>query len=869
MKTSLLKKILAAIIVILLPIIVSLIYIYHNDKQFLIDNIQKELTVIADAYEGQIYQFLEMSRSRVNDFASDGIIREHFQDIIEGRESGDKFLNDYLIKNKKSVDKSIHSISLMTFDGRILVSTDRSRIGKQFEIDAAPAHVDGRSPFIGTEVNFSGMEQIVSLAPVFSIRHDIPLGIIVNHIFLTELNRLLTGKLTKSLSTENKEGHKRRTFEVYLVNGARLMITESRFIKESILRQAVNTAPVNACLEEDREMSGLYPDYRGIEVAGASMCIPSMKWTLLAEIDTKEVLAPLVKMRRNAIIASIGVIGIIILFFIFIFRNVIVPLRNISGAAEGIASGNYEITVPVQSHDEIGRLAALFNKMGQEIENRTNLLKNSEERLRAIIDNSASVIYLKDTDGKYLLVNRRFKELFRITNQEITGKTDFDLFPEEFARTFRENDIKVLRANTHIEFDEMAPQDDGIHNFISVKFPVSNIAGVPLAVCGISTDITERKRLTEERLELQKKYEELVNNLNVGIYRISEGGDIIEANSTAIMLSGAESREALFKHNVRDFFVNKKEFREFIDRILIEGSITNMELELVSVTGNKYYASISAVRKRDKAGKIYIDGIMEDVTKFKSLEVQLRLSQKMEAVGQLAAGIAHDFNNILTGITGYGTLLTMKTAKDPVLKGYASQILVLAERAAILTQGLLAFSRKQIMNPEVHDLNEIAKRFVQILAGIIGGNIEVISRLSDQNLPVMTDSSQIEQVLMNLAANSKDALAGGGTITIETSLISTVNVPLNKTNSSAKEKFALLRFTDSGMGIPTELRDKIFDPFFTTKEVGKGTGLGLSMVHGIIEQHNGIITVESEVSKGTTFNIYLPISDHITEIREA
>ena len=256
---------------------------------------------------------------------------------------------------------------------------------------------------------------------------------------------------------------------------------------------------------------------------------------------------------------------------------------------------------------------------------------------------------------------------------------------------------------------------------------------------------------------------------------------------------------------------------------------------------------------------------MEDVTKLKSLEVQLRLSQKMEAVGQLAAGIAHDFNNILTGITGYGTLLTMKTAKDPVLKGYASQIVVLAERAAILTQGLLAFSRKQIMNPEVHDLNEITKRFVQILAGIIGGNIEVISRLTDENLPVLTDSSQIEQVLMNLATNSKDALAGGGKITIETSLISAVNVPLNKTNSSAKGKFALLRFTDSGMGIPTELRDKIFDPFFTTKEVGKGTGLGLSMVHGIIEQHNGIITVESEVSKGTTFNIYLPISDHITE----
>ena len=443
-------------------------------------------------------------------------------------------------------------------------------------------------------------------------------------------------------------------------------------------------------------------------------------------------------MRRNAVIASLGVIGLIILFFVFLFRSVIVPLKKFSGAAEGIASGNYEITVPVQSHDEIGRLAGLFNKMGQEIGHRTNLLRSSEERLRAIIDNSPSVIYLKDTDGKYLLVNRRFKELFRLSNQEITGKTDFDLFPKEFAETFRENDIKVLKSNTHIEFDEKAPQDDGIHDYISVKFPVSNIAGVPFAVCGISTDITE----------------------------------------------------------------------------------------------------------------------------LKSLENQLRLSQKMEAVGQLAGGVAHDFNNILTGITGYAALLSMKTETEPVLKGYATHIVSLAEKAAKLTQGLLAFSRKQIMHPGIHDLNEITNRFIQILSGIIGGNIGIVSKLSDDNLHVMADSSLIEQALMNLATNSKDAMAGDGTITIETGLISSVNIQLDKTKKTrAAGNYALLRFSDTGVGIPAELIDKIFDPFFTTREVGKGTGLGLSTVHGIIEQHDGIITVESEVSRGTTFNIYLPIRE--------
>ncbi len=859
LRSSLLHKILAAIIVILLPIIVSFVYIYYSDKQYLTDNIQKELNVIAEAYEGQVYQFLEMSRGRVNDFASDGLIREHFQKILEGRESGETYLNDYLIKQKKSLDKSIHAISLMTFDGRILASTDSSRIGKDFTIEAEPVMMKDRRPFIGSDIHFSGMEQIVSLAPVFSIRQEQPLGIIVNHIFLTELNRLLSGKLKKSLGVISDDGRNRRTFEVYLVNRDRRMITESRFIKDSILREEVNTEPVKACLEEEREMSGIYLDYRGVEVAGASTCIPSLKWTLLAEIDTGEVLAPLEIMRRNAFIATLGVIGLIILFFIFLYRYVIVPLQKLSGAAQGIASGNYEITVPVHSRDEIGRLAGLFNKMGAEIESRTNLLKHSEERLRAIIDNSASVIYLKDTDGKYLLVNRRFKELFSVTSRDLEGKTDFDLFPNELAASYREHDLKVLMSNTHLEFDEKVLQNDGIHDYISVKFPVANVSGVSLAVCGISTDITERNRLTEERLELQKKYEELVNNLNVGVFRISEFGDIIEANSTAIMLSGAANREELLRYNLRDLFLEGKEFRDFIETVMTEGAISNMEPGLRSVTGNKYYASLSAVQKKDKDGKIYIDGVVEDVTKLRNLEIQLRSSQKMEAVGQLAAGVAHDFNNILTGITGYGTLLSMKTEIDPVLKGYASHIVALAEKGANLTQGLLSFSRKKIMNTEVHDLNEIINRFIHILTGIIGRDIEVESRLTDDKLPVMADSSLIDQVLMNLAANSKDAMLDGGTITIETSLISSENVPLKSANSRQHGNYALLRFTDTGEGIHDQLRDKIFDPFFTTKEVGKGTGLGLSIVHGIIEQHHGIITVETELSRGTTFNIYLPV----------
>ncbi len=858
---SLLQKVLLATTLILLPIIITFIYNYKKDREHLEEYIKNDLTVMAEAYEGQVYQFIEMSRQRVQDFASDGVIRKHFQDIIEGSETGDQFLNTYLSRYTKPIDKSVHSISLLTFDGRIMASTDSSRIGKYFsiEIDTVP-RTEG-IPVVEKEMTFSGMEQIVVLAPVFSIPQEKPIGIIANHIFLSELNRLLTGELIRNLGAKSRDVGRRKTMEVYLVNKDMLMITESKFIKNSILRQSVDSPPVQVCLKDNKEMTGFYRNYRGVEVAGASMCIPSMKWTLLAEIDRSEVMEPLEAVRRSAIAGSIIVIGLIITFFIFLFRNVIVPLRRLSYAANDFAKGNYSVSLPAESRDEIGNLSNSFNKMAEEITQRSILIKNSEERLLAIINNSPAVIYLKDSDGRYILVNRRFEELFRLTNDKISGKTDFDLFASEFASTFRENDIKVLKSGRPVEFDEVVPQDDGLHHYISVKFPLFDIAGLPLAVCGISTDITERTRMNEEKLELQKKYEDLVNNLNVGIYRISESGDIIEANMAAIMLSETESKDELLQHNVRDLFLNQGDFSVFMRRILKNGSIENVETELQTVKGNKFHASISAVLKRDTDGRVYIDGVIEDITKLKRLEVQLRLAQKMEAVGQLAGGIAHDFNNILTGITGYSTLLSMKTETDQVLKGYASHIISLSDKAANLTQGLLAFSKRQVMNIEVHDLNDIIKRFISMVTRIIGEDIEIISRPSDKPLLVMADPTQIEQVMMNLVTNAKDAMVKGGTIIIETSLISADDFSLSRQEDSTKHYYALLRFIDTGTGMPAEVKDKIFDPFFTTKEVGKGTGLGLSVVHGIIEQHNGKIEVESEPGKGTTFNIFMPITD--------
>ena len=241
------------------------------------------------------------------------------------------------------------------------------------------------------------------------------------------------------------------------------------------------------------------------------------------------------------------------------------------------------------------------------------------------------------------------------------------------------------------------------------------------------------------------------------------------------------------------------------------------------------------------------------------LHAQLLQSQKMEAVGQLAGGIAHDFNNILTAMMGYGHLLKMKLKEEDPLRSYAEHILFLSDRAGNLTHSLLAFSRKQIMNPRPVDLNEIVRRIDHLLSRIIGEDIRLQTMLSEKALIVMADPGQIEQVLMNLATNAKDAMPAGGLLTIQTETVA-IDHEFIKGHGFGKEgPYVLLSLTDTGAGMERETREKIFEPFFTTKEVGKGTGLGLAMAYGIIKQHEGYINVYSEPGRGTTFRIYLPL----------
>jgi signal transduction histidine kinase/CheY-like chemotaxis protein len=262
--------------------------------------------------------------------------------------------------------------------------------------------------------------------------------------------------------------------------------------------------------------------------------------------------------------------------------------------------------------------------------------------------------------------------------------------------------------------------------------------------------------------------------------------------------------------------------------------------------------------------EIFERGHAEDVRK--KLEQQLRQAQKMEAVGQLAGGIAHDFNNILSVVLGYGELLKDKLpSNDPAAAQYVNFIVSAAEKGANLTQSLLTFSRNQIITTKPVNLNEAVKDMVKLLDRVIGEVIQLKTVLYDSDLTVMADKSQIEQVLINICINARDAMPRGGRLTIETDEVA-VDDEFAKMNLFEKKgRYALISLSDTGVGMDEKTKERIFDPFFTTKELGRGTGLGLFVVYGIIRQHNGYINVYSEPGKGSTFKIYFPLIEQLAE----
>jgi signal transduction histidine kinase len=283
--------------------------------------------------------------------------------------------------------------------------------------------------------------------------------------------------------------------------------------------------------------------------------------------------------------------------------------------------------------------------------------------------------------------------------------------------------------------------------------------------------------------------------------------------------------------------------------------------------GSRIYAEISASPYRDRSGTIIgTIGLISDVSERKHLEDLLRQAQRLEAVGQLAGGVAHDFNNLLTVVKCHTELLAADTRHDSDTRAALLEIDRAADRAAGLTRQLLAFSRRQLLQPKRVSLDEIVAQTAPLLHRVVGANVELVTRRYGESRPVFVDPLQLEHVLVVLIRNANDAMPDGGRVVIETTIVDLAYAAASQEGSVPAGKYALLTVADSGHGMDSRTRARLFEPFFTTKEPGEGSGLGLASVYGIVKQSGGFIDVRSTPGIGTTFRIYLPLSQTITPV---
>jgi PAS domain S-box-containing protein len=507
--------------------------------------------------------------------------------------------------------------------------------------------------------------------------------------------------------------------------------------------------------------------------------------------------------------------------------------------------------------DETGRVNGLIG-LAVDISER----KRAEDQRREyerVVEGLDEMIIVVGRDYRYLLANRAYLSYRGETRDEILGR----LVPDVLGKDVFEREVqprldeclagKVVRYEMRMAYPGIGERDLSIS-----YFPIEGPAGIDRVAC-VLQDVTEHRRAQEQQARLSRVVEQATDSILI----TDPQGTMIYVNPAFERISGYSRAEAIgqnprmLKSGHQDAAFYRRMWETLARGEVWKGRMVNRRKD-----GTLYQEDATIGPVRDASGRLvnYV-AVKQDVTNEMRLERQLMQAQKMEAVGRLAGGVAHDFNNLLGVITGYGEMTLRKLRVEDPLRGKVDQILKAADRAAGLTRQLLAFSRQQVLQPKIVDLNDLVSNVEKMLRRLIGEDIELATSLDPALGSVRADPGQVEQVLMNLAVNARDAMPDGGRLTIETQ-----NVELGPEDAAHRPPagaglYVMLVVTDSGTGMDAETLSHLFEPFFTTKDLGKGTGLGLSTVYGIVKQSGGYIWCESEVGRGTTFRIHLPRVD--------
>ena len=582
--------------------------------------------------------------------------------------------------------------------------------------------------------------------------------------------------------------------------------------------------------------------------------------------------------------AVVNIVVVLIAAFIavYLFTK---PMEAIIASMLRVAEGQTDLSTPhVDRRDHLGALAravdafrfeigrrkgveeelrTVQSELEARVAERTAELKILNNRLQNLINASPHAIVSIDNDHRLTAWNPAAERIFGYTADEVVGRP-YPLVPDEGRAVFEQLFHRITAGERLRDIPIRRRTKDG--QMLDIVFsgaPLYSETGAPIGVASILEDVTEKKKNEHALLESEEMARGIVDTALDAFIQMDESGTIVNWNRQAETIFGWPHGEAIGK-TLGDLIVperHRARHREGLVRFLRSGdsSLLGKRIEIDAQHRNgceiKVELAVTALRRR--SGYVF-NGFIRDITEKVAAEGQLRQAQKMETVGQLTGGIAHDFNNMLTVITGTIDILGEAVADNPQLAAITKLISGAADRGAELTRHLLAFARKQPLQPRATDINALVIETTKLMRPTLGEHIELATALERDAWSALVDPSQLTSAILNLAINARDAMPDGGKLTLETR-----NIVLDQNHAYASGQieagsYMLIAVSDTGTGIPDAIREKIFDPFFSTKEVGKGTGLGLSMVYGFVKQSGGHIQVYSEVGHGTTFKIYLP-----------
>jgi two-component system cell cycle sensor histidine kinase/response regulator CckA len=561
------------------------------------------------------------------------------------------------------------------------------------------------------------------------------------------------------------------------------------------------------------------------------------------------------------------------------------PLLDLVNTATIISdAGDYSIRADLVQQDEFGQLVSAFNGMleqiekrdhelrlhrehlGEQVASRTTALSDANKQLTlqaAALQAAANSIVITDRTGTIVWTNPAFSAETGYRPEEVLGQNAKLLSSGRQDQLFYSHLWGTIASGRIWRGEIINRRKDG--SLYTEEMTITPVLSDNVEIThfvAIKQNITDRKIAEQALRRAEEKYRGIFEDAVVGIYQSSPEGKVLSVNRALAEMCGYDSPEQLMAgitDLAADLYHDPACRAEFVRLLNENGVVRNFEYQARRKDGARIWLLQNARTVKNEEGDLlYYEGSIHDITERKALEDQLRQAQKMEAVGRLAGGVAHDFNNALGVIMGYGQVLQLTLLPEDTRYKQIEEIVNAGRRAASLTRQLLAFSRKQTIQPVVLDLNSVVTETEKMLQRLIGEDVDLRIIRESKLKSIKADRGQIEQVLMNLAVNARDAMPTGGKLVIETANSELTDSDVRDHPYLKPGRYVALRVSDTGSGMNQNTQAHIFEPFFTTKETGKGTGLGLSTVYGIVKQSDGFIVVDSEVGNGTTFHIYFP-----------